>query len=389
MKVTRDALSDARDMRLYFAQVREDPLLELAALAPTAGERHVVVSSGGCTALSLVAGGAGEVVAVDLNRTQNHLVELKAAAASLYGADTATAFLGGAPCSGWARRTLYDRLRESLSPAARRYWDARRSQIARGVLGCGVTERFMAFLMAVIRVVVHGPRRMARLLRLSTLAEQRRFYANEWNSRRWRVLFGLLLNRWVFKRAYDPGFFRHVDNPSFARHFHRLAEHGLTNIPVASNYFLQYLFARRYPTEAEGGVPPYLDRSQATAERLRRGRLTLVDGSLVEWLRRAPARSIDGFALSNICEWLTPSETEALFGEIVRTARPGARLVFRNFVGWTEVPARWRPHVVEDRALGEQLIAADRSLVQRRIAVCAIVAADTDVGRAGCSETRC
>ena len=36
------------------------------------------VSSGGCTALSLLAAGAGRVHAVDLNTTQNHVVELKA-----------------------------------------------------------------------------------------------------------------------------------------------------------------------------------------------------------------------------------------------------------------------------------------------------------------------
>ena len=76
--VARVALPDARHDRLYFAQVREDPLLELAALRPAAGEHVVVVSSGGCTALSLLAAGAGRVTAVDLNATQNHLVELKA-----------------------------------------------------------------------------------------------------------------------------------------------------------------------------------------------------------------------------------------------------------------------------------------------------------------------
>jgi hypothetical protein len=34
------------------------------------------------------------------------------------------------------------------------------------------------------------------------------------------------------------------------------------------------------------------------------------------------------------------------------------------------VPERWRGSVVEDKALGERLIARDRSVVQRRIAVC-------------------
>jgi len=79
-KVARTILPGARADRLFFAQVREDPCLEIEALAPLADARVVVVSSGGCTALSLLAAGAGHVTAVDLNSTQNHLVELKVAA---------------------------------------------------------------------------------------------------------------------------------------------------------------------------------------------------------------------------------------------------------------------------------------------------------------------
>jgi S-adenosylmethionine:diacylglycerol 3-amino-3-carboxypropyl transferase len=69
---------------------------------------------------------------------------------------------------------------------------------------------------------------------------------------------------------------------------------------------------------------------------------------------------------------MTASEIEQLFDEVVRTAAPGARLVFRNFVGWTEVPPHWRRRVVEDRARSEALIRRDRSVVQRRIAICHI-----------------
>jgi S-adenosylmethionine-diacylglycerol 3-amino-3-carboxypropyl transferase len=104
--------------------------------------------------------------------------------------------------------------------------------------------------------------------------------------------------------------------------------------------------------------------------------LTLVDGSVTNYLRTLPDRSVSGFALSNICEWLTTAGIDELFAEVVRTARPNARLCFRNFVGWTEVPDRWRDTVVEDRELGERLIARDRAVVQRRIAVCSVNAGD-------------
>ncbi len=55
----RVTLPDARADKLFFAQVREDPVLEIEALRPTEGQTIVIVSSGGCTALSLLASGAG------------------------------------------------------------------------------------------------------------------------------------------------------------------------------------------------------------------------------------------------------------------------------------------------------------------------------------------
>ena len=92
-------------------------------------------------------------------------------------------------------------------------------------------------------------------------------------------------------------------------------------------------------------------------------------------MRTLPDGSVSGFALSNICEWLSPGEIDALFAEIVRTAVPDARLCFRNFVGWTEVPPRFRHLIVEERQRGEQMIQRDRSVVQRRIAICHIAGA--------------
>ncbi|HVE64451.1 MAG TPA: DUF3419 family protein, partial [Mycobacteriales bacterium] len=235
----RITLPGASEERLFFAQVREDPLLEIDALRPTAGETHVVVSSGGCTALSLLAVGAGRVVAVDLNEAQNHLVELKAEALARLPPGAPVAFLGGAPHPDrWA---AYQQLRSGLSPRAAAYWDTRRRQVERGVLSGGVTERFIGLVISVMRATIHPPSRIRRLLACRSLDEQRALYAQEWNTRRWRALFALLLNKAVFRKAYDPAFFAHVQNPSFARHFRLLVEHGLTQVPVRDNYFLHHM----------------------------------------------------------------------------------------------------------------------------------------------------
>ena len=365
-------LADSVDDKLFFAQVREDPLLEIEALVPAADETLVVVGSGGCTALSLLAAGAGQVVAVDLNRIQNMVTDLKASAVATLEPGEAIGFLGGGPMDSADRRAAYELVGPKLGRAAKDWWDSHPAPIDKGVLNAGVTERFIGGVMATVKKAIHPPDRIARLFACQTLDEQRAFYRKEWDTVRWRLLFTLLLNRAVFRKTYHPGFFEHVENPSFARHFRALAEHSLTEVPIATNYFVHHMLTGAYPADVAGGVPPYLAPEGASVVASAGDRLTLVDGAYTSYLRTRSDASVHGFAVSNILEWFTPEQTDELFAEVVRTAAPGTRFVFRNFVGWTEVPERWRDIVVEDRAAGEALIARDRSAVQRRIAVCRV-----------------
>src|SRR5258708_12995889 len=111
-----------------------------------------------------------------------------------------------------------------------------------------------------MRLFVHDGDRIRRLLACTTLDEQRAFYEREWNGWRWRGLFTLLMNRLAFRRAYDPAFFRLVENPSFAAHFHALAEHALTGIPVADHYFLHHMltgvFQAALPIASQPSLSP-------------------------------------------------------------------------------------------------------------------------------------
>lgn len=370
--VSRTFLPGAKEDRLFFAQVREDPLLEIEALSPLSDARVVVVSSGGCTAFSLLASGAKEVVAVDLNSTQNHLVELKAVALRRLVNPELMSFLGVAPGTARRRSRTYAVLRPYLSDNAVKYWDHHEAQLGRGVLDCGVSERFIAAVVGVVKLAIHDRKRIARLLSLQTLEEQREFFAREWNTRRWKLLFPLLLNRWTFNRTYDPGFFREVDNPSFAAHFRGLIEHALCEVPVRTNYFLHQMLSGAYPAQVPGGVPPYLDPARREFVRSRLDRLQIVDAGYAEYLATCDDDSIDALALSNICEWLDQRGIDDLFQQVVRVARPGARVCFRNFVGHTSIPERFRSTLIEDRDRGERAIRRDRSCLQSRIVICRV-----------------
>lgn len=370
-RLERVELPSACDDKLYFAQVREDPRVELEALHPGPTDRVVVVSSGGCTALSLLGAGAAEVHAVDTNRTQNNLVELKAVAVRELTRGQAIGFLGGSPMSAENRLLLYAKLRRQLGIESAVYWGGHADSVATGVIASGVSERFIGLICRVVRKVVHNQKRVDRLLACRTLEEQRALFESEWNTWGWRALFAVLLNRWTMSKVYDPRFFAKVGRSNFADYFRELANHALTAVPVADNYFLHQMFAGHYPVEQPEGVPPYLGERGFASIAARKGRLLLVDGSITDHLRTLPDHSVNAFALSNVCEWLDESEIAALFAEVERTASPGARMVFRNFVGWTDLPASIT-RLEEDIALGPALIRGDRSVVQSRVVVCRV-----------------
>lgn len=365
-------LPSASAGKLFFAQVREDPLLEIDALAPAPDSTIVVVSSGGCTALSLVACGAGRVVSVDSNATQNHLVELKAQAVRSLEPGALLGFLGAASVPKAWRIADYGALRASLNADAAKYWDSHSRMIGKGILNSGVSEGFIRVVVHAMRLLVHPASRIDRLLSCETLAEQRELYEKEWNTRRWRALFRILLSRRAFNRTYDPAFFQNVENGDFAGHFYRLMDNALCEIPVASNYFLHHMLRGTYRTAIVGGVPPYLDRAAHSATREGLKNLELVDGGYGEYLATCDDESVDGFALSNICEWLDEEQIRNLFAQVIRVARPGARLCFRNFVGHTEMPQAFRSVLREDVEAGRAAIKRDRSCLQARFVTCRV-----------------
>jgi len=371
-RMVRTILAGAREDRLFFAQVREDPLLEIEALAPLADAKVVVVSSGGCTALSLLASGAAHVTAVDLNSTQNHLIELKAAALRWLTMPEIMSFFGVARGAPRRRVRTYRRIRPLLTDRAAAFWDSHEEVLGRGTLACGVSEQFIGAVVKVVKLFVHGPRKIERLLALQSLEAQREYFEREWNTRRWRLLFPLLINRWTFSRALEPAFFSEVENPSFARHFRALLEHALCDVPIRSNYFLHQMLLGTYPTRVPGGVPPYLERTGREILRSRLDCLELVDGGYENYLAACENSSVDALAISNICEWLDAEGIDRLFEQIVRVAKPGARFCFRNFVGHTEIPLRFRGVITEDVEAGRRAIARDRSCLQARIAICRI-----------------
>ena len=107
------------------------------------------------------------------------------------------------------------------------------------------------------------------------------------------------------------------------------------------NYFAWQAFGRAYPDRSTGGpLPPYLRRDNFAAIRARAERVEVLNSSLTEYLESRPGCSLDRYVLLDAQDWMNDAQLNALWREITRTARPGARVIFRTAAAPSPLPGR-------------------------------------------------
>ena len=126
---------------------------------------------------------------------------------------------------------------------------------------------------------------------------------------------------------------------------------------LADNYFAWQAFGRGYGGDGEGPLPPYLRRDQFDIVRARADRVEVMNRSVTEYLASCPAASRDRYVLLDAQDWMTDDQLNALWTEITRTARPGARVIFRTAAEPSLLPGRLDPAL-----LGRWRYEADASL---------------------------
>lgn len=314
-------------VRLEFANVWEDSKIDLSVLEPRPGAQIVCVASGGCTVLALLSKGAA-VTAVDSNPAQNALLELKLAAAQALGYKEWRYFLGRE--DGGDRLSAYTSVRPHLSEDARRFWDDHRPMIACGVLDQGTVERLHAIGRRIYHWLVHSPACCERWFDFHDLDAQRRYYHEVWDTWLRRLFLQLILNPALFRHASPTASqYTQIDRAAILNAIVGRLERALTAIPTATNYFLSRLLLGRF-LNGPDGEPYYLCHDAYTALSQVRERLTIHTDDLVNALERMPPGTIDGFALSNVVDWLSPMAQERLLAAVIRAAAPGARLCIRS-----------------------------------------------------------
>ncbi|TGG95507.1 DUF3419 family protein [Natronospirillum operosum] len=325
----------ARFDQIRYAQCWEDADQLVAALQGPSGRTFLSVASAGDNSLALLTLDPARVLAVDLNPTQLHCLELRVAAYRHLDHAGLLRLLGSRPADD--RAELYARCRQSLSAECREWWDAQPDLIAMGIGAAGRFERYFRLFSQRVLPLVHSRKTVQALLQPRDPAARRQFYQQKWNTWRWRLLFRLFFSRWVMGRlGRDPAFFQHVDG-AVAPVILERTRHALAELDPSANPYLHWILNGTHGEALPLALRP--EHFDTIRNRLDR----------IEW-RLAPVEAVaeevsgvDGYNLSDIFEYMDMPAYSRLLQQLAERMNPGGRLVY-----WNLFAPRTRPEALSD-----------------------------------------
>ena len=361
---------------LVYPQIWEDPEIDMEALAVTPECHVVAIASGGCNILSYLIANPARITAVDLSKAHVALNRLKLAAARyLPGREAFYRFFGAADEP--ANVAAYWRfLAPRLDPETRQYWERRRlfgwgrrriSLFSRNVYRYGLLGHCIGLVHAVARVYGVDPR---DVLRARSLDEQRTYFETTL-----APLFDKPLVRWITDRQVSlyglgipPAQYEALAGGGDMATVLRARVERLTcGFSLDQNYFAWQAFGRSYADSGDGPLPPYLRSDHFDAIRARADRVEVLNRSFTEYLNGCADRTLDRFVLLDAQDWMSDAQLNALWREITRTARAGARVIFRTAAEPSLLPGRVDPRVLDrwryEAEQSRELTVRDRSAI--------------------------
>lgn len=371
-----DRMFAAWFQNFVYNQIWEDPDVDLEALCLDRASRVVTIASGGCNVLNYLLADPASIVAVDLNPAHIALTRLKLAAVR-HLPDHETFFrLFGLADTPLNLRVYARHLRPHLDAETRAFWEGRAPLIgrrinyfAKGLYRGALLGRFIGAAHRSARLLGGDP---ARLLTATSLEEQRRIFDETigplFDRKMIRAVCKLPVS--FYSLGIPPAQFealRRDSNGEMVELFRERVRRLACDFPISQNYFAWQAFGRGYDNHRREAVPPYLRTESFPVLRGRADRVDTRLISMTEFLAAEPAESCDAYVLLDAQDWMGPPQLNALWEQICRTARPGARVIFRTAGSESPLPPALAPQFLApwdyDEERSRALFLRDRSAI--------------------------
>jgi S-adenosylmethionine-diacylglycerol 3-amino-3-carboxypropyl transferase len=344
--------------RLNFGFSQEDEFTEAAALCVEDGI-VLSVASAGDTALSLLALGARQVIAVDINEPQLHLCRLKAAAIECLEREAAAALLGFTVGSTSNRQRWFTQCTNALPAATEEFWRAHESALcSRGAIWCGRYEQFIRRVQQIVRPLLGAT--FAELFHCTTGSEQQELFDDRIGRPWLKAFFRLAFHPSIFSRCgIDPQSLEHRQDPiPLGEQYWATFRSFCIDTPASLNPWLQlHTIGRLVSLDA---VPSYLTAPGFAKVKQGLDRLRWVNCDLLAYVRDQLPAEVNKVHLSNIPDWFGAEEFGQVLCDLAGKLQPQSRLVWRYLHVNRQLPAQLPRPVYIDSDLGSRLREKDR-----------------------------
>jgi S-adenosylmethionine-diacylglycerol 3-amino-3-carboxypropyl transferase len=349
-------VEQAAQLPIAFAQVREDPLLDVRVveqLAPAG--RILMIASGGCTlALLATQPRLDRIDVVDPNPAQIALARVKLHLLRTAAPSDRLALLGHVPMPAEEREMRLRAVLQSLDLPAEAIGPPRVWSVD-GPDHAGRYERVFAQLRKHLESHAEA---LEQLLSLRDPAEQaRRADPATALGRALDEAFDRAMALPILVRLFGEGATRNRVEP-FSRHFARRTRCILAALPAADNPYLWQVLAGRYPPRA---AAPWL----AEPPPQRMPNVAWHVTAMTEALRGA-AGKYDFIHLSNILDWLSPQEAWTTLDLAHAALRDGGWTLIRQLNSTLDI-ARLGEGFTWHSEEAQALHARDRSFFYRSL----------------------
>ncbi|TDE16328.1 DUF3419 family protein [Dyadobacter psychrotolerans] len=337
---------------IRYANCWEDATILLDGLTPSAGSKILSIASAGDNSLSLLTTDPEMVVAIDINKVQLYLVELKRVCITNLEYEETLAFLGFTFSE--SRERCFASLKSQLSFEARSYWDSNLVLIKNGIIHQGKFEKYFQLFSRKILPWIHSKQTIEELFEVKTKEQQEQFYTKKWNTWRWKLLFRIFFSNYVMgKYGRDPEFLKQVQG-SVSKFIFDKAAHHVKSVAAQENFILEYTLTGSFGEL----LPHFLQKDNYGKIRSNIKQLYLKQGFAQDAIREFG--KFNFMNLSDIFEYMDQRQFAATAKELIDGTEKDGILAYWNLMVPRRMSYVFPENVKYQKALSERLTAIDK-----------------------------
>lgn len=320
-----------------YPQIWEDPEVDLGALKLTKDSRIMTIASGGCNVMNYMTEQPARIKAIDLNPAHVALTRLKVAAAK-HLPDYESFFLFFGHANDKRNIENYHKyIAPHLDAFSRKHWEGwsildgkRINYFTKNIYQFGLLGRTIGFVHLLAKIYGKDP---SEILKAKTMKEQEEIF-----ERTLGPLFDKKFVRFIcnmppalYGLGIPPSQFDELKGDAemadvLKARLKRLA----CGFPIQDNYFAWQAFGKGYDIENKQAIPRYLSEENYKKIKEVADHVEVHHSSITEFLQSQPPKSFDCYIFLDAQDWMNDEQLNELWKEVVRSAKPGARVIFRT-----------------------------------------------------------